>query len=79
MKKTKLKLKRPLITFDLETTGLNPRTDRIIEICIIKTFPDGRKKDEIKTRKINPERPIPEIVTKITGINDTDVKDAPKF
>ncbi len=75
----KIKLKRPLITFDLETTGLNPRTDRIIEICIIKTFPDGRKKDEIKTRKINPERMIPEIVTKITGIKDADVKDAPKF
>jgi len=75
----KIKLTRPLITFDLETTGLNPRTDRIIEICIIKSFPDGRKKDEIKTRKINPERAIPEIVTKITGIKEADVKEAPKF
>lgn len=78
MKKA-IKLKRPLITFDLETTGLNPRTDRIIEICIIKSYPDGRKKDEVKTRKINPGRPIPEIVTEITGIKDEDVKDAPRF
>ena len=50
MKGKKLKLKRPLITFDLETTGLNPKKDRIVEICIIKRFPDARKKDVIKTR-----------------------------
>lgn len=79
MKGKKIKLKRPLITFDLETTGLNPKKDRIVEICIIKRFPDARKKDVIKTRKINPGRPIPEDVSKIHGIYDKDVKDCPYF
>ena len=79
MKGKKLKLTRPLVTFDLETTGLNPKTDRIVEICIIKRFPDARKKEIVKTRKINPGRPIPEEVSKIHGIYDKDVKACPYF
>ena len=78
MKGKKLKLERPLVTFDLETTGLNPRTDRIIEISVLIKYP-GRKKDVIKTRKINPGRQIPEFITNLTGISDADVKDAPQF
>lgn len=78
MKGKKLKLKRPLIIFDLETTGLNPGKDRIIEIGIIKKFP-GKKKDIVKTKLINPGVDIPEEVTKITGIKNEDVKDAPSF
>lgn len=79
MKGKTLKLSRPLITFDLETTGLNPKTDRIVEISIIKRFPGGKEPDIIKTRKINPGRPIPEEVSKIHGIYDKDVKDCPSF
>lgn len=79
MKGKTLKLSRPLITFDLETTGLNPKTDRIVEISIIKRFPGGKEPDLIKTRKINPGRPIPEEVSKIHGIYDKDVKDSPTF
>jgi DNA polymerase-3 subunit epsilon len=78
MKGKKIKVTRPLITFDLETTGLNPKTDRIVEISIIKKFP-GRKKSIIKTRKINPGRPIPALVSKIHGIHDKDVKNEPYF
>lgn len=73
----KLKLKRPIVFFDLETTGLNPATDRIIEICVIKLNPDGTR--EIKTRRINPTIPISKESSEITGITDEDVKDSPKF
>jgi DNA polymerase-3 subunit epsilon len=72
-------LTRPLVTFDLETTGLNPKTDRIVEISIIKRFPGGKEKDLVKTRKLNPGRPIPPEVTAIHGISDADVKDCPFF
>jgi DNA polymerase-3 subunit epsilon len=78
MKGKKLKIKRPLIVFDLETTGVNPREDRIVEICVIKKFP-GRKKDEIKTRLVNPGRPIPKASSDIHGITDEKVKGAPLF
>jgi len=78
MKNKRLKLKRPLIIFDLETTGLNSARDRIIEIGIIKRFP-GKKKEVVKTRYINPGRPIPALITKITGIKNSDVRDAPSF
>ncbi|MBO4305317.1 MAG: 3'-5' exonuclease [Lentisphaeria bacterium] len=68
---------RPMVFFDLETTGVNIATDRIIEISVVKVFPDGEK--EVKTRLINPEMHIPEESTKIHGITDEDVKDAPTF
>jgi DNA polymerase III subunit epsilon len=72
-----LSLTRPIAFFDLETTGIKVATDRIVEICILKISPDGTSK--IKTRRINPEMPIPPEVTAIHGITDEDVKDAPKF
>ena len=68
---------RPIVFFDLETTGVNIMTDRIIEISVVKIFPDGRR--EVKTRLINPEMHIPEESTQIHGISDEDVKDAPTF
>lgn len=73
----KLNLQRPLIFFDLETTGLNLTQDRIVEISFIKVMPDG---EEIyKTRRINPEKPIPPESSAIHHITDEDVKDAPTF
>ena len=74
----KLKLTRPLCTIDLETTGTKVETDRIVEISIIKTFPDGRPR-EIKTRYVNPEMPIPESATAVHHITDEMVKDEPTF
>lgn len=73
----KLNLKNPIIFFDLETTGINVTTDRIVEISILKIFTDGH--EESRTYKINPEMPIPPETTKIHGISDEDVKDCPKF
>ena len=72
-----LNLKNPLIFFDLETTGINIVNDRIVEISYLKIYPDG--KEESKTRKINPEMPIPADATAIHGITDEDVKDCPTF
>lgn len=72
-----LNLKRPLIFFDLETTGTNITTDRIVEFSYLKLYPDGSK--ESKTRKINPEVSIPASSTAIHHITDDDVKDAPTF
>ncbi|MBQ5394310.1 MAG: 3'-5' exonuclease, partial [Alistipes sp.] len=73
----KLKLKRPIVFFDLETTGVNTSSDRIVEISLIKVMPNG---EEIaKTRRINPEMPIPPEATAVHGITDEDVKDAPTF
>jgi len=72
-----LNLKRPIIFFDLETTGLNITKDRIVEISIIKVFPDGH--DEEKTRRLNPEMHIPEQASAVHGIHDDDVKDCPTF
>jgi len=72
-----LNLKNPLIFLDLETTGMNIVTDRIVEIALIKVHPDG--KEEEKQYRINPEMHIPEVVTKIHGISDEDVKDKPTF
>lgn len=72
-----LNLKRPLIFFDLETTGTNITADRIVEISLIKLMPNG---EEIsKTRRINPGRPIPAEATAIHHISDDDVKDCPTF
>lgn len=78
MKGKKLKIKKPLIVFDLETTGLSPQKDRIVEICVIKKHV-GRKKDEVKTRLINPGITIPEEVIDIHGITNEKVKDCPTF
>jgi DNA polymerase-3 subunit epsilon len=72
-----LKLKTPLAFFDLETTGINISKDRIVEISILKVFPDG--KEEIKTKLVNPGIPIPLETSLIHGIYDDDVKDAPLF
>ena len=73
----KLKLRNPLIFFDLETTGTDIANDRVVELSYLKIFPDGR--EESKTWLINPGRPIPAEVTAIHGISDDDVKDAPSF
>ncbi len=72
-----LKLKRPIVFFDLETTGVDASKDRIVEISMVKVMPDGE--EIVKTRKINPGMHIPEESTAIHGITDDDVKDAPFF
>ncbi len=72
-----LNIKNPIVFFDLETTGLNIATDRIIEISYLKVWPNG--KEESKTRRINPEMPIPPQSTAIHGITDADVADCPTF
>lgn len=73
----KLNLKNPIVFFDLETTGINIVSDRIVEISYLKVFPNGE--EESKTRLINPEMPIPPPSTAIHGISDEDVKDSPTF
>jgi len=72
-----LVLDRPLVVFDLETTGTDPATDRIVEIAGLRIETDGRR--EARTRRVNPERPIPPEATAIHGIADADVRDAPTF
>jgi DNA polymerase-3 subunit epsilon len=73
----KLNLKNPLVFFDLETTGINISKDRIVEISLLKVYPNG--KEEIRSYRINPEMHIPEESTAIHGITDEDVKDCPTF
>ncbi|MFI3269363.1 MAG: 3'-5' exonuclease [Rikenellaceae bacterium] len=73
----KLELKRPIIFFDLETTGVDTSRDRIVEISMIKVMPDGER--ITRTRRINPEMPIPPSSTAIHGITDEDVADCPTF
>ena len=73
----KLNLKKPIIFFDLETTGTDISKDRIVEICYIKVFPDGREVEF--TKRINPGIHIPEAASAVHGIYDEDVKDAPLF
>lgn len=72
-----LSLKNPIVFIDLETTGINIATDRIVELTILKVSPNG--KEDLKTYRINPTIPIPPIVTAIHGIKDEDVKDCPTF
>lgn len=72
-----LKLTKPLVVFDLETTGLDVVKDRIIQISYIKVFPDG--KEDRKSFYVNPEVKIPKIVVELTHITDDMVKDAPTF
>lgn len=72
-----LQLQRPIAFFDLETTGLDTDNDRIVEICVVKWQPNGDR--EIKTRRVNPLRPIPPDATAVHGIGDADVADCPDF
>lgn len=72
-----LKLKRPIVFFDLETTGVDTSHDRIVEISLVKVMPDGE--EIVKTRRINPGIPIPAEATAIHHITDEDVKDCPHF
>ena len=73
----KLNLKNPIVFFDLETTGININTDRIVEICYLKVYPNGN--EESKTLRINPEMHIPEQSSAVHGIYDEDVADCPTF
>ena len=73
----KLNLKNPIVFFDLETTGTNITSDRIVEICYLKVYPNGN--EESKTMRINPEMHIPEASTAIHCIHDEDVADCPTF
>ncbi len=73
----RLKLTRPIVFFDLETTGTNITHDRIVEISLIKVMPDGTEIE--KTRRINPEMPIPAEATAVHHITDEDVANEPTF
>lgn len=72
-----LNLKKPIIFFDLETTGTDITKDRIVEICYIKVTPDGKEVEY--TKRINPGMHIPETASAVHGIYDEDVKDCPMF
>jgi len=72
-----LKLNKPICFFDLETTGVNVASDRIVEISILKVFPNGNK--ESHTWRVNPEMSIPAVVTAIHGITDEMVAGEPTF
>jgi DNA polymerase-3 subunit epsilon len=72
-----LRLKNPLIFFDLETTGINIASDRIVEISWLKILPDGRESNQ--TQLVNPTIPIDPRATAIHGISDEDVKDKSTF
>ncbi|MFZ5430137.1 MAG: exonuclease domain-containing protein [Bacteroidota bacterium] len=72
-----LTLKNPLVFLDLETTGINIASDRIVEIALLKIQPNGD--EEEKVMLINPEMPIPEAATRIHGITDASVQNAPTF
>jgi len=72
-----LNLKRPLAFIDLETTGVNVSSDRIVELSVLKVSPNG--KEEWMTLRVNPEMPIPPKTTAIHGIKDEDVAGSPTF
>ena len=72
-----MKISKPLVVLDLETTGTWVEKDKIVEIGMIKLMPDGTRLDYIK--RVNPGMPIPPNVTRITNISDEDVKDKPRF
>ena len=73
----RLQLSQPICFIDLETTGVNVSTDKIVEIAIVKIMPDGSK--SVKRKLIHPEMPIPAATTAVHGITDEMVKDAPTF
>ncbi|MCP9749697.1 3'-5' exonuclease [Ferruginibacter sp. HRS2-29] len=72
-----LQLSRPIAFIDLEATGINLSTDRIVEIAIVKILPDGSR--QVKRKLINPQMNIPQVVIDIHGITNEMVKDAPTF
>jgi DNA polymerase-3 subunit epsilon len=72
-----IKLDQPFLVLDIEATGDQINKDRIVEIAMIKTFPNG--KEEVYDRRINPEIPIPLNISEIHGIYDLDIKDCPTF
>ena len=72
-----LQLTRPLAVFDIESTGVNAEHDRIVEIAVLKIFPDGTSRSNV--RRINPEMPIPPSATAVHGISDADVAACPPF
>jgi DNA polymerase III subunit epsilon len=72
-----LNLTRPLVFFDLETTGVHVGSDRIVQICLLKIMPD--QTETVRNYLVNPEMPIPPVTTAIHGITDEDVKDKPTF
>ena len=73
----KLNLKNPIVFFDLETTGVNVGTDRIVEISYLKVYPNGNEMS--RTLRINPGMHIPEQASEVHGIYDEDVKECPTF
>ncbi len=72
-----LVIRRPLAVIDVETTGTDVRTDRIVEIAVLKFLPDGSRRP--RCRRVNPGIPIPEAATAIHGIRDEDVQGEPRF
>ncbi|MCI5779365.1 MAG: 3'-5' exonuclease [Lentisphaeria bacterium] len=72
-----LQLERPLAVFDIESTGVVPQRDRIVEIAVMKIMPDGTSRTTV--RRLNPGMPIPPGATAIHGITDADVADCPRF
>ena len=72
-----LELKRPILFFDIESTGLDPEADRIVELAAIKIYPDGTREE--KNRRFNPLVPIPKEATAVHGITNDDVKNEPPF
>ena len=72
-----IQLDRPLAVLDLETTGIDPKIDRIIEVSVLKLLPGGGH--DHRTRRVNPGVPIPPEATAIHGITDDDVADCPTF
>lgn len=72
-----LKLERPLAILDVESTGTNPKTDRLIELAIVKLLPEGGA--DARVFRVNPERPIPRAATRVHGIRDEDVQGCPPF
>ena len=73
----KLKLSRPIVFFDIEATGLNIASDRIVELCYIKIFPNGE--EIVKSQRFNPCKHISAEASAVNGIYDEDVKDCPTF
>lgn len=73
----RLQLNRAICFIDLETTGINVSTDRIVELAIVKIMPDGSK--QIKRKLVNPEMRIPAAATEVHGISDAMVQQAPTF
>ena len=74
----KLVLERPLVFLDLESTGVDPRNDRICEVSLLKMFPDGQE-PVVRTLRVHPTIPIPPAATQIHGITDADVATEPTF